>query len=521
MKGITHKTFYLLITLFTALFYISCDDKKEEDVTLHFDKAFITLDFRPQVNQTLEVSANTSWSISSEIPRWLSVEPMSGNGSLTEVTIMTLEKNQNLEKRETLLLFTNSYGNDKPIKIIQLGLADSDPFIELDDKQLGIDLAGETKKVKLTANRPWEITSIPNWIKVSPTSGDNSTEISITVNENHEMAGKEAILTFKLKEGQIKEQLTLIQPGRQDIIQSPFLEIFRSVSTSISGNGSYRITTNRFFVSSYINNKIYLGSLIHHQANNMPDFYSFTGYTFNPITASANSKSDAKMKTYIPSISEQKNFAQELTANPPRSTATIIYDRFNPTPFWTHRQLRIIGIGNMGINLDELVAEKPYTQEEMTRRYGLIYSFRHTLFSLDMDLPQQLIQEKLKEADKAKGVSYVNSMDYGKIGLLIIETDTKLNDIQSAIKRLMLEDEGYVRQQEDIALVEASDVTYLYFGNNGQMLFNKNKMEALIAYKKALYNKQDKENIYPVNFSLANFEDHTDKPIVFSFEVPR
>ena len=60
----------------------------------------------------------------------------------------------------------------------------------------------------------------------------------------------------------------------------------------------------------------------------------------------------------------------------------------------------------------------------MTRKYGLIYSFKRTFFTLDIDIPKKLIKEELKDADKAKGASYVSSVGYGRVGLLIVESDT-------------------------------------------------------------------------------------------------
>ncbi len=41
-------------------------------------------------------------------------------------------------------------------------------------------------------------------------------------------------------------------------------------------------------------------------------------------------------------------------------------------------------------------------EKEMPRKYGLIYSFKQILFTLDMDRPEKLIKEELKEVDKGE-----------------------------------------------------------------------------------------------------------------------
>ena len=69
---------------------------------------------------------------------------------------------------------------------------------------------------------------------------------------------------------------------------------------------------------------------------------------------------------------------------------------------------------NLGVKLDEIMSDVSFKEKEMTRKYGVIYSFKRTFFTLDIDIPKKLIKEELKDADKAKGASYVSSVGYGR-----------------------------------------------------------------------------------------------------------
>lgn len=92
-------------------------------------------------------------------------------------------------------------------------------------------------------------------------------------------------------------------------------------------------------------------------------------------------------------------------------------------------------------------------KKRLARKYGLIYSFKRTFFSLDINIPEKLIQEELKEADLEKGVSYVSSITYGRVGLLIVESDTDSREVKAAVNRLI---ENKSLSQEESELLSGS-----------------------------------------------------------------
>lgn len=514
MKHIT-----LLLSVLFMFSFVACDDKNDDgDFYIKFDKKEVKLNAIEGTSGSIEISSSSTWNLDIELPDWLSISNFVGDESPMSITI-TANRNDNMEKREATLVFHNSDDIKQSIKIIQLGLADSDPFIELSEKSLDLPIDGSAKSIDLTTNIPWEITSIPAWMIISSKSGGESARITIGAEENDQIKAREAILSFSSKDGKVKGQLSIYQPGRDNIIQSPFLSIFHYSVFSNTNNGHYNITTENLFVNATLRDKIYLGNLMENKTEIYPSFPILTGYTFNPITASTASIGNFTMKTFIPSLQEQETFAREVTNNPPRENASLTHDYFNPTSYPTHRVLYSIGWANMGIALDKIVSGMSYKEQEMTKKNGMIFSFKHTLFHVDMDLPEKLIKEDLKEIDKSKEISYVNSMVYGKVGLLIVESDAKYDRMRDAVRSILIGEENSIHQAEYDALIEAADIIYVYFNNKNEVQLNKNKKDAIRAYKTALSNKKDKENIYPIGFTLQNFENHTADKIIYSFDA--
>ncbi|MBF0760191.1 hypothetical protein IR148_03930 [Dysgonomonas mossii] len=513
------KNIILLLSVLFMFSFVACDDKNDDgDFYIKFDKKEVKLNAIEGTSEIIEISSSSTWSLDTELPDWIGISDFVGDESPMSITI-TANRNDNMEKREATLIFHNSDDIKQSIKIIQLGLADSDPFIELSEKSMDLAIDGAAKSIDLTTNVSWEITSVPTWLVISSKSGDKSTRITIGAEENDQIKAREATLTFSSKDGKVKGQLSIYQTGREDIIQSPFLPIFHYSVFSNTNNGHYNVTTENLFVNATLRDKIYLGNLMENKTEIYPSFPIPTGYTFNPISAITTQVVNPTSRTFVPSFQEQEAFGQEATANPPRENASLTHDYFNPTSYPTHRVLYSIGWANMGIALDKIVSGVSYKEQEMTKKNGMIFSFKHTLFTFVMDYPQKLIKEELRDADKGKNLSYINYMEYGKVGLLIVESDAKYDRMRDAVRSVLIGEENSIHQAEFDALIEAADISYVYFNNKNEVQLNKNKKDAIKAYKTALSNKKDKENIYPIGFTLQNFGNHTADKIIYSFDA--
>lgn len=499
--------FYILTFAFMFIFS-SCEDNNDEKFSIDLNKYSLTMTINGE-EEIIELKTNHEWEIT-DIPEWLEVYPSSGNHS-SEISIKAA-KNKDLERRETSLIFTSGE-TSKELKIKQLGLSDLDPFIELSDNDITMNVGGETKKIEITTNNPWEITNVPVWMTVYPTSGEKSTSITIVVYKNSDADPRQVNLEVFSEDKKVKEKLLVHQYGRKEYFRSSDLPIFSFSRYTVTGGIHYNLESNSIFVNPSIKNKIYLGNLISHNAGDNTNIPEFTGYTFNPITISTSAAVSGEIvKTYIPSLAEQNAFAKGIVERRPSQTESFIADN-GTIEFFTYKQLYAVGITNMGIKLDEVVSGSPYTEKEMSKKYGVIFSFKQKLFSLIMDLPEKLIKEDLKGTDKSKGVSYVSSVSYGKIGLLVVESDTDSQPIRVIINKILADE---TISADETALVETADICYVYFNNDNQVQTVKGTLNAIDAYKNAL---NDKDNIYPVGFGLADFADHSSNTIAFSFSL--
>lgn len=496
-----------ILSLYLATIFLSCSDLEREKDTLELDKDSILIN-QEGGEDNIQVEANGEWRIQ-EIPDWLSVNPTSGE--VYNYVTVTAKENKESGRRKASLVFTHKKLS-KTVEVEQLGLAEAKPFIKLSESYVNWSSAAGTLRIKLTTNRPWKIAEYyDRWISVSPNSGEGSAEITIEINENRNPGSRDIYLSFIGE--RMEKKLYINQYGLSDYLRVPSLPIFPFKEFSYNQN-SGSVLTNSLFINPEIKDKIYLGNLVGHNSQSNIYIPEFTGYTFNPITVSTSAAIDGEVvKNFIPSQAEQDAFALQI-AEQLRNQSDLKTINDNAVEFYTHKELRTIGSVNLGVKLDEVVSGASYTELEMSRKYGLIYSFKNIFFTLDMDHPEKLIKEELKEADKAKGVSYVSSVNYGKVGLLIVESDTDSRDVRMAINKIL---KGKPLSSEENDLLLAADIYYVYFDKEKNVQTLKGSLDAVNAYRDAALKVAD--SIYPVEFRLSNYMDNSQRTISFSFRM--
>lgn len=498
---------FSILSIYLATTFLSCSDLEREKDTLELDKDSILIN-QEGGEDNIQVEANGEWRIQ-EIPDWLSVNPTSGE--VYNYVTVTAKENKESGRRKASLVFTHKKLS-KTVEVEQLGLVEAKPFIKLSESYVNWPSAAGTLRIKLTTNRPWKISEYYHrWISVSPSSGEGSAEITIEINENRNPGSRDIYLSFIGEK--MEKKLYINQYGLSDYLRVPSLPIFPFKEFSYNQNTG-RVLTNSLFINPVIKDKIYLGNLVGHNSQSNIYIPEFTGYTFNPITVSTSAAIDGEaVKNFIPSQAEQDAFALQIAEQlHNQSDLKTIND--NAVEFYTHKELRTIGSVNLGVKLDEVVSGASYTELEMSRKYGLIYSFKNIFFTLDMDHPEKLIKEELKEADKAKGVSYVSSVNYGRVGLLIVESDTDSRDVRMAINKIL---KGKPLSSEENDLLLAANIYYVYFDKEKNVQTLKGSLDAVNAYRDAALKVAD--SIYPVEFRLSNYMDNSQRTISYSFRM--
>lgn len=508
MKKVIYLFFLALI--FASLLW-SCDDEIGKNL-LRLNKENITLNHKDAI-ETITVTSGAEWTITG-VPDWMQVTPRASDQAKGEIVIQA-DENDTFEQRTATLIFTNGHIS-RELEITQLSLLEAEAFVKFSMNEIVAGNNVHNFSVEVITNRKWELKNVPEWVQVHPLSGDKSTKLSITFFENFHPNGRSGELNFTVED--VQKTLKISQTGLQDIGRSPHIPILRASKFSFNIGLTYcDVENNYLFVNPDIKNKVFLGNLLSHNIGDGVDIPQFTGYTFKPIAAlPSNFSAQVDVKIFIPSLAEQTEYAQEIIASKPKQMDSFDADN-GTTEFYTYRLLHAIGIVNFGVKLDEVVTGKSYTQQEMQGKYGLIFSFRQTFFSILMDYPRgTVIHEELKDADKSKGVSYVSSVGYGKVGLLVVESATDSRKVKAAINKYIGDQ---TLQPDETALIESANVTYVYFDNDNQVKTIKGGLKAVEAYRKAA-TTVDYDNIYPITFQLADFFDYTVSKISYSIKIP-
>lgn len=504
------KNRYFVFSLCLVMIFLSCSKLEREKETLELDKSSILIN-QEGGEDYIQVETNGEWHIQ-DIPEWLSVDPTFGIGP--GYVGLAAKENNELGRRKASLLFTHKKSS-KTVEVEQLGLEEGEPFIKLSESTVKLPSAAGIKRIKLTTNRPWKLSeNYYQWISVSPTSGEGSAEITISVNENRN-PGSRHLYVYVIGE-KMEEELYIEQLGLGDYNLIPSLPIFPFKRISYNpAQSTGRVLTNSLFINPEIKDKIYLGNLVSHNAQSNMLIPEFTGYTFNPITISTSAAiSGEVVKNLIPSLVEQEAFARQV-AGQLHYQGDLFVLGDNAVEFYNHKNLRATGIIGVGVKLDEVVSDGlSYAEKEMPRKYGLIYSYKHTFFTLDIDFPEKLIKEELKNEDHEIGASYVSSVSYGRVGLLIVESDTDSREVRLAINNVL---NGKPLSSQENELITAADIYYVYFDEEKQVKTLKGNLEAVTAYRDAALKGAD--NIYPVEFRLSDFVDHSQSTISFLFRV--
>ena len=141
----------------------------------------------------LTVTSEAPWKVSNS-SSWWGVNPRSGEPGTTEVTIRTNRNDVPGDRSDKIgFCFAQAFQDFATIEISQEGA-----YLELSDesslKRLS-SLGGETH-LTLNTNIPWEITEVPDYLTVTPMSGEGTTDLTLTYPSNQSLDGKGGYLTI-------------------------------------------------------------------------------------------------------------------------------------------------------------------------------------------------------------------------------------------------------------------------------------------------------------------------------------
>lgn len=497
----------LLFISLILLCFSSCNDDKEDDY-LYLSSQ--TISFAQSVNEATKVelrSSTDAWEIKDK-PDWVNIK-YSSKSTLTELEI-SATPNNDLEERTADIYFYTPTQQVK-IHISQQGTNSLEKFITFDQDPLSVGSFSSVNTIKISTNTSWSITNYPTWIHIYPLSGTGSGSITITIDENELAADREATIEFNGLNS-IKK-LPVTQIGQLKVIRSLTLPIMSFDEVVYSSEGTYSAKTSNLFINSSIYKDSYLGGLINPNMPAFPAPASHSNYTLYPITA-ISTAIGVYSKTFIPSFEQQRNYAQETIDKKPQQIQTLISDN-GSTAFYSYKQLRAIGMLNFGMKLDVALNNVPYTELEMQpQEKGMIFCYRIDLFYLMMDLPENgsVIKENLTDADKKAGISYISNVTYGKIGLLVVETNQNLNDIKPIIIKKM--GQSSLSATEQTAL-DACKISFVNLDQTG-LIVQGGSDQVINAYRESAISFN--ENVRPTFFQIQKIDDNLQNQMTYTFK---
>ena len=160
---------------------------------------------------TLQVVTNDAAWFVGEIPEWISLDQAEGDNSVT----ITIEVDENaLAKIRSAEIIFYAGNASAVLEIVQDA---AEVILSIDTHEVELTASESTFIVLLVVNdAEWEVTGVPEWIHIAPSSGNDNAEITVTVEENTITNERAASILFSA--GAKTETLQIIQEGAEPTI---------------------------------------------------------------------------------------------------------------------------------------------------------------------------------------------------------------------------------------------------------------------------------------------------------------
>lgn len=408
-----------------------------------------------------------------------------------------------------LMLYATACGTDNELPEV--------PTLQLNHSELSFDPSGGQKTIELQANGDWVASDLPDWIELDKKSGSASQVLTLTILANEKTKQREANVCFQ--QDQLSASIKVSQAAKEKVItwSSLGFTFFEQADFALADNQlsrQYQFATNSLLVTQGMNEQAFLGNLLNRKLDTNTKLPVYDQYTFVPITVSPVSLVNVHSETFIPSFQVQQEYAAKILAAKPTQQMSFKSD-LKGVDFDSYRELRLIGEGNLGVKLDELLSGKPYTEQEMTKSDGFIFSYDQTKFAITLDLQEKMVEEALKEADfPAQSLSYISLVSYGRVGLLIVETDNDLDDVKTIVRKKLQNTSTDFTEQE-LSILNEINVYHVYLDQSQSFVAKKGKAEIIAEYLARL--TDNTSEVYPYKIIVSDYFSHANASCSFGY----
>lgn len=156
----------------------------------------------------LTLSSNIGWKVQSVSDSWISVDPMEGEASDAAIVNVKVQNNPNVEQRTgTIVLGKEGFSGNLTIKVSQAGKS----FGELPEALQFENTAG-SQSVNIVTDGAWDAMTDDSWIHLSPTSGEGSGTLNISVDANPDNESRSGQVVVMV--GLTTKIISVVQVGR-------------------------------------------------------------------------------------------------------------------------------------------------------------------------------------------------------------------------------------------------------------------------------------------------------------------
>ena len=184
-----------------------------------------------------QINGNVEWTIEG-VPDWLSLSKTSGNGD-AKITVKALSENNMPGERTAKLIIKNPLNGSQELVVTQAGIGAQ---ISVSGSPVNIEKKkGAKGTFEIKGNIDFTISDVPNWIKLSSTSGTGNAVITVTANsENTTIVERKATINVNSQKGTIPVEVVQEKGDMAFSISSDNI----SLGTASGENSKFQIKSN-------------------------------------------------------------------------------------------------------------------------------------------------------------------------------------------------------------------------------------------------------------------------------------
>lgn len=219
---------------------------KKVDVSLSPSSA----DFTPDGGEVeIALTSNGDWQVEASYD-WLSVAPTSGNGNAT--LVVTATPNDGDQTREAQVKVTTK-DNEALLAVTQD--FNPEPFLRVEPSQITCDRLGGMFDVTVSSNIDWTVSTLPDGITISKTSGTGNANLSLTIAPlQEEVSSREVDVFFAGANMLVPLKIKQSATSGYDVVIDPIMLSFGyeggTKTINVSCEGSWTVETSEEWISA-------------------------------------------------------------------------------------------------------------------------------------------------------------------------------------------------------------------------------------------------------------------------------